>query len=65
MSGGERHACSVAAENACDVVENIIAAYDFDPVDKARLYASLSLAERVGQLAEAVERFASAYEANT
>jgi hypothetical protein len=61
----ERHAPAVAAENACDVVETIMQAHDIEPVDRARLYAALSLAERVGQLAEAVERFASAYEANT
>jgi hypothetical protein len=61
----ERHACKVAAENACDVVEGIIGTHDIDPVERARLYAALSLAERVGQLAEAVERLADAHEATT
>jgi hypothetical protein len=58
----ERHACRVAAENAVDAAESNLGAADDT---SAGVYALLAIAERLGQLAEAVERYASAYEANT
>lgn len=58
----ERHACRVAAENAVDVAES---AHGGGDDAGAQVYALLAIAERLGQFAEALERFASAYEANT
>jgi hypothetical protein len=58
----ERHACRVAAENAVDMAESCHGGGDDAG---AQVYALLAVAERLGQLAEAVERYASAYEANT
>ena len=61
----ERHACRVAAENATDAAEDALAGEYVPGAERAQVYALLAVAERIGQLAESVERYASAYEANT
>lgn len=50
-----RYPCHQAAEEFTEAAEAIFSAYDIDPIERAKVYALLALAERVGQLAAAVE----------
>jgi len=50
-----RYPCQQAAEAYADAAESIFQAYDTDPIERAKIFALLAVAERLGQLAAAVE----------
>jgi hypothetical protein len=50
-----RYPCQQAAEAYADAAEAIFQAYDTDPIERAKIFALLAVAERLGQLAAAIE----------